>query len=59
METDWGDMVTSQGRLVTTGSYQREGIHCPLEPWGLQKEYSPVDTLVSVKQILGSWPPEL
>ena len=59
METDWGDVDTSQGRLVATRSCQREGIHCPLEPWSLQREYSPTDALGSVKQILGSWTPEL
>ena len=56
METDWGDVVPSQGRLVATGSYQIEGIHCPLEPWGLRREYSPADTLVSVKEF---WVPGL
>ena len=58
METDWGDVDTSQGRLVATGSYQREGIHCPLEPWGLQREYSPADTLVSA-QLSEFWVPGL
>ena len=41
MERECGDVVTSQGRLVATGSYQREAPHCPLEPWSLHREYIP------------------
>lgn len=31
METEQSDLATNQGILATTGNWEKQGTHCPLE----------------------------